>query len=138
MLFTRHILTLLDTGPLPPGICNLTSLRELVIKYTHVSGTIPWCISKLKELTHLDLSRNGYAKHGGFSGEAKGAFIVAMALRNRMCSGPLPHTITMLTKLRYLDLSYNNFDVGSYAQSGAIHEWLSSIPEAQVSQKQLY
>ena len=56
-------------GQLPDDICALTKLRKLVIRYTHVNGSLPECIGALNELTYLDLSRNGGGRMAGLSGE---------------------------------------------------------------------
>ncbi|CAI5521724.1 unnamed protein product, partial [Closterium sp. Naga37s-1] len=41
------------SGPFPPVLCNMTTLWELRISYNHFSGTVPECISNLKNAYYL-------------------------------------------------------------------------------------
>ncbi|KAI3843967.1 hypothetical protein MKW92_001068 [Papaver armeniacum] len=45
-------------GPIPESICKLSSLREIFLQRNNFTGTMPSCITMLKYLDRLDISKN--------------------------------------------------------------------------------
>ena len=122
-------------GSLPMALCAMTRLRRLTIRYTHVSGPIPSCISSLVQLTHLDLSRNGFRGSGGLNGmnSHSASFRVAASVSSLYLrgAGTLPETMIALTNLVHLDVSFNALAITSSVPG--MKSWLDGIEKAVVA-----
>ncbi|XP_031489791.1 receptor-like protein 7 [Nymphaea colorata] len=117
-------------------IVNLTSLVELKLSNTNLSGSLPFSIANLIALTHLDLSQTRLSScinsllfanltrltyldlsKNSFSGFLPSLphSLCDVKLNNNHFSGPIPNSINLLNMER-LDLSYNSF-VGTFPSS---------------------
>ena len=113
------------TGPIPPLICNMTSLMTLDMSSNNLSGRIPPCLANFsKSLLVLDLGRNNF-------------------------NGPIPETWTMPNNLRVIDLGENQFQgqlpkslancvmlehlvLGNNQIDDIFPFWLGSLPQMKV------
>ena len=107
---TRVIAITLDpagyAGALSPAISKLTQLTVLDLSDNFFSGHLPTAISSLSNLQILTLRSNS------FSGPLPQAITTMKSLQSldishNFLSGSLPKTLTSLPNLRRLDLSYN-------------------------------
>eukprot|EP00300_Choanocystis_sp_HF-7_P001202 c10970_g1_i2.p1 GENE.c10970_g1_i2~~c10970_g1_i2.p1 ORF type:complete len:987 (-),score=186.00 c10970_g1_i2:81-3011(-) len=86
-----------------PDLCHLTSLRFMDGSCNQISGTLPACITNLKNLTFLDLSGNKL--HGTLPNFSLLVSANAIQLRANNFEGTLPEIGSR--SLSHLDVSYN-------------------------------
>ncbi|XP_056173205.1 receptor-like protein Cf-9 homolog [Syzygium oleosum] len=117
------------TGEIPSSICQLNSLRYLILSNNNLSGNMPPCFGNMANLFYLDLSSNKfqgplpilppstshfYATDNGFTGEIPSSIcqlnsLFYLVLSNNNLSGNVPPCFGNMTNLFYLDLSSNKF-----------------------------
>ncbi|KAF3793546.1 Serine/threonine-protein kinase BRI1-like 1 [Nymphaea thermarum] len=121
---------------LPVWIVNMTSLVQLELSNTNLSGSLPFSIANLADLTHLDLSQTRLSgcidsllfanltrltyldlSRNSFSGLLPSLphSIRVVQLNNNNFSGPIPNSYNLLN-MEWFDLSYNSF-VGPFPSS---------------------
>ncbi|KAL5582612.1 hypothetical protein UlMin_015054 [Ulmus minor] len=94
------------SGPIPPQISKLKSLKILTLSQNHLSGKIPVELFNLSSLVHLDLSYNMLTGTIPFQvGNLN--YLVGLDLSYNMLSGSIPNAIGKLGLLQKLDLSSN-------------------------------
>ncbi|KAJ6825893.1 putative DNA-damage-repair/toleration protein DRT100 [Iris pallida] len=109
------------TGPIPPDVGAMSSLRVLNLADNLLTGPIPSSLSaRLLDLRHLDLSNNRLT--GPLPWDLGSLRMLSRALLSRnQLSGPLPPSLSDLNRLADLDLSSNQL-------SGAIPAAYGSMP----------
>ena len=94
------------TGPIPPELGNLTSLRELNLGYNGLTGPIPPELGNLTSLGRLNLGNNGLT--GPIPPELGNLTrLGGLRLHSNYLTGPIPPEFGDLTRLRELNLGYN-------------------------------
>ncbi|XP_049387255.1 receptor-like protein 7, partial [Solanum stenotomum] len=124
-LTNLEVLSLFDvniSSPIPVNISS--SLTELDISYTGISGSIPDSIGTLKSLNILSLQQ---CQFSGSIPDSIGNLtqIMRLDLSYNHFTGHIPSTISNLQELRYLYLSHNSF-------SGEIPDVFSNLQELHI------
>ncbi|XP_020576190.1 tyrosine-sulfated glycopeptide receptor 1-like [Phalaenopsis equestris] len=97
-------------GQIPKDLFDMTSLQLLSLPFNQLSGVLDGALmSKLLNLTHLDLSANL------LSGELPASlsympFLEQLVLHDNQLIGELPPELANCTKLKTLDLRFNRFN----------------------------
>ena len=101
--FSKHGLS----GPIPPELGNLTSLRELRLGHNDLTGPIPPELGNLASLRELRLGPNELT--GPIPAELGDLpNLTDLALDDNNLSGPIPPELGNLTSLRELRLGHND------------------------------
>ncbi|WKA06717.1 hypothetical protein VitviT2T_024605 [Vitis vinifera] len=93
-------------GPIPSGLCNMTSLRFLDLSYNNFASPIPDWLYHITNLEHLNLA--------------------SLYIESNNFHSMLPNDIENLTSITYLDLSYNSLE-------GDILRFLGNLCTGQLS-----
>ena len=94
------------SGPIPPELGNLASLRRLDLRFNSLSGPIPPELRNLSGLTVMGLGGNALAGHlPGELGDL--ALLRSLILDNNRLTGAVPAVVGRMAKLRKLILSFN-------------------------------
>ncbi len=94
------------TGPIPPELGDLTSLRELDLGWNGLTGLIPPELGNLTRLTRLNLGPNSLT--GPIpSGLGNLTSLRSLQLHDNGLTGPIPPELGDLTSLRELNLRSN-------------------------------
>ncbi|KAM3281602.1 protein NSP-INTERACTING KINASE 3 isoform X6 [Capsicum chacoense] len=95
------------TGPLSPGIGNLTKLQSLLLQNNAIYGPIPDVVGNLEKLQTLDLSNNKFdGKIPASFGELKN--LNYLRLNNNSLTGSVPQSLSNIGGLALVDVSFNN------------------------------
>ncbi|CAK9143649.1 unnamed protein product [Ilex paraguariensis] len=86
--------------------CTTNRVIQLTLDPAGYSGTLSPLISKLTQLTILDLSDNNF--HGPIPSLSSLTNLQFLSLRSNSFSGAVPPSITTLKSLQFLDLAYNS------------------------------
>ena len=113
------------SGPIPPELGDLTSLRRLYLVRNSLTGPIP---PRLGDLINLEaLSLAGNALTGPIPPELAGLTAVSvLSLYGNDLSGPIPHAFGNLTRMTWLELAGNDLSGPIPPELGALRtlEWL--------------
>ncbi|KAK9217241.1 hypothetical protein WN943_005866 [Citrus x changshan-huyou] len=113
------------TGEIPSWICNLNTLKNLVLSHNNLSGVLPQCLGNFSdELSVLDLQGNN------FFGTIPDTFIKesrlgVIDLSHNLFQGRIPRSLVNCSKLEFLDLGNNQI-------SDTFPSWLGTIPNLNV------
>ncbi|KAK8665691.1 hypothetical protein V6N13_005853 [Hibiscus sabdariffa] len=108
------------SGSLPESIGNLVNLTKLNLSYCNFSGAIPSSISNLHQLVYLDLSCNNFT--GGIQPFDLSKNLAYINLSHDKLTGKVESfKWEGLQNLTYIDLSHNSF-------SGSIPSSLVALP----------
>ncbi|KAF3617377.1 Protein NSP-INTERACTING KINASE 3 [Capsicum annuum] len=95
------------TGPLSPGIGNLTKLQSLLLQNNAIYGPIPDVVGNLEKLQTLDLSNNKFdGKIPASFGDLKN--LNYLRLNNNSLTGSVPQSLSNIGGLALVDVSFNN------------------------------
>ncbi|XP_060668876.1 receptor-like protein 53 [Ziziphus jujuba] len=98
------------SATLPDSIENLKSLNVLDIGYCDFSGTLPFSLWNLSQLTELYLSGNNFSSINQLlPSVGKLSKLTILKLAALQLSGELAFSLGNLSRLEILDLSKNNF-----------------------------
>ncbi|KAL7593195.1 hypothetical protein Lser_V15G34938 [Lactuca serriola] len=113
------------TGEIPPLICEVKSLRALLLASNNMSGILPPCVGNLSNsLVVLDLNKNNF--HGVLmSVFMHGSLLEYIDLSKNQFTGQLPRSLTNCTNLEFLSLEDNSFH-------DVFPSWLGNLPNLQV------
>ncbi|KAK9213824.1 hypothetical protein WN944_005809 [Citrus x changshan-huyou] len=113
------------TGEIPSWICNLNTLKNLVLSHNRLSGLLPQCLGNFgDELSVLDLQGNN------FFGTIPDTFIKesrvgVIDLSHDLFQGRIPRSLVNCSKLEFLDLGNNQI-------SDTFPSWLGTLPNSNV------
>ncbi|XP_052288535.1 receptor-like protein 7 [Citrus sinensis] len=113
------------TGEIPSWICNLNTLKNLVLSHNSLSGLLPQCLGNFSdELAVLDLQGNN------FFGTIPDTFIKesrlgVIDLSHNLFQGRIPRSLVNCSKLEFLDLGNNQI-------SDTFPSWLGTLPNLNV------
>ncbi|KAH9750425.1 Receptor-like protein 7 [Citrus sinensis] len=113
------------TGEIPSWICNLNTVKNLVLSHNNLSGVLPQCLGNFSdELSVLDLQGNN------FFGTIPDTFIKesrlgVIDLSHNLFQGRIPRSLVNCSKLEFLDLGNNQI-------SDTFPSWLGTIPNLNV------
>ncbi len=94
------------TGPIPPELGNLTSLRELSLGWNSLTGSIPPELGNLTSLENLSLQRNRLT--GPIPPELGNlTSLRELSLQSNALTGPIPPELGNFTRLEKLWLESN-------------------------------
>ena len=115
------------TGPLPPELSGLSSIRALILYVNQLTGSIPPELARLTELGSLRLSLNQLSGPiPSELGRLRG--LTALSLGGNRLSGPIPSELGRLRGLTVLSLGSNRLsgeippELGNLSNLGAL--WL--------------
>ena len=112
------------SGPIPPELGNLTSLKRLDLRGNNLSGPIPPELGNFANLTRLDLSAN--ALSGAMPPElGELSSLTYLDLRANGLWGTIAPELGNLTSLAHLDLAYNRW-------AGAVPRELGNLNNLEV------
>ncbi|KAG5569497.1 hypothetical protein H5410_059263 [Solanum commersonii] len=103
------------SGSIPDSIGTLKSLNILILRRCQLSGSIPESIDNLTQITRLDLSFNHFTGHIP-STISKWKHLTCLDLSDNSFSGEIPDVFSNLQELRTLYLDHNNF-IGPFPAS---------------------
>ncbi|KAK9029628.1 hypothetical protein V6N11_026736 [Hibiscus sabdariffa] len=106
------------SGKIPRWIWNVSSLETLDLSNNHFDGHIPRELCNLGSLRFLDLSKNKFS--GSVPSCISSLAIEHLHLSSNRLSGPLPRALYRSSSLVTLDLNQNNF-------IGKIPDWIGSL-----------
>ncbi|XP_062081307.1 receptor like protein 23-like [Humulus lupulus] len=124
--FSRAILS--SIRELSSAICNLSSLKVLVLSNNKLGGELPHCFGKFSKLVSIvDLRNNSFS--GNIPEFTKGNQLRIIHLGYNQFEGKLSKSLTHCKKLRYLNVESNKLnDIFPY--------WLGTLPELIILQLQ--
>ncbi|KAL4592642.1 hypothetical protein LXL04_005645 [Taraxacum kok-saghyz] len=119
-------------GPIPPFICDLRNLENLLLYNNYLTGEFPTVLYNCSKLTEIDIGYNFFVGRlpddidrlsgikwielGGnnFTGNIPPAIgnlsaLLSLSISNNLITGPFPSEIGNLSNLLSLTLSYNRF-----------------------------
>ncbi|XP_027769353.1 receptor-like protein 6 [Solanum pennellii] len=103
------------SGEIPDSIGTLSSLKYLNLQQCQFSGSIPDSVGNLTEIRELILSHNHFTGHIP-STISKLKQLTCLDLLSNSFSGEIPEIFSNLQELRHLDLSKNSF-IGPFPSS---------------------
>ncbi|XP_055820640.1 receptor-like protein Cf-9 homolog [Solanum dulcamara] len=112
-------------GEIPSSLCNLMSLRMLVLANNNLRGAIPQCLGNMSyNLVVLDMH------HNNLSGTLPTTFSIECPLRSlnlhgNKLHGKIPRSLVNCKSLQVLDLGDNHL-IDTFPM------WLGALPELQV------
>ncbi|XP_062081325.1 receptor-like protein Cf-9 [Humulus lupulus] len=115
-------------GELSSAICNLSSLKVLLLSNNKLGGELPHCFGKFSKLVSIvDLSNNSFS--GNIPEFTKGNQLKIINLGYNQFEGKLSKSLTHCKMLRYLNVESNKLnDIFPY--------WLGTLPELIILQLQ--
>nr|CAA05267.1 Hcr9-4C [Solanum habrochaites] len=109
------------SGPIPKPLWNLTNIESLDLDYNHLEGPIPQ-LPRFEKLKDLSLRNNNF--DGGLeflSFNRSWTQLEWLDFSSNSLTGPIPSNVSGLQNLEWLYLSSNNLN-------GSIPSWIFSLP----------
>ncbi|XP_071707981.1 receptor-like protein Cf-9 homolog [Rutidosis leptorrhynchoides] len=113
-------------GPLPPSICNMSSLDLLDLSMNDFSGVIPQCFGNFSSyLTVMNIANNNI--HGTIPNtfRFRDCGLRGLILKGNQLQGELPTSLSYCYYLKLLDLENNHLN-------GTFPNWLEDLSYLQV------
>ncbi|RZC87973.1 hypothetical protein C5167_004150, partial [Papaver somniferum] len=102
------------SGPIPFSLCNLTNLKNLYLDQNQLSGVIPRDIGRLSSLISLALHTNNLVSTipTSLCNSTVGMLptLQSISLFHNQLTGPIPKQLGECSNLLYLDLSRNSLN----------------------------
>ncbi|KAF9671004.1 hypothetical protein SADUNF_Sadunf12G0001700 [Salix dunnii] len=128
-------------GKFPSSMRKFKHLQYLDLRYSNLTGSIPYDFGQLNELVSIDLSFNDYLSVEPISFDKivqnltkLRALRLVLSLWGCGLQGKFPGNIFLLPNLQELDLTYNDRLTGSFPSSNVSNDlWLLGLSRTRIS-----